>query len=81
MNAESSLSSDDQRYPPGAPLYEMDIVVKWGDMDALSHVNNAQYFRYFEQVRLDWYHNSGFGVLGGTACHSNRANGWPLSWP
>ena len=24
-------------------------------MDALGHVNNAVYFRYFEQTRLEWY--------------------------
>ncbi len=52
--------------PEGVPLFSTDIVVKWGDMDALGHVNNAQYFRYFEQARLAWYHESGFGVLGGT---------------
>jgi len=57
---------EDERIPEGVPLHEMDIVVKWGDMDALGHVNNAQYFRYFEQVRLDWYHNAGCGVLGDT---------------
>jgi len=56
----------DPHLPPGALLHELDIVVKWGDMDALSHVNNAQYFRYFEQVRLSWYHGAGCGVLGDT---------------
>ncbi len=59
-------TATDPRLPKGAPLYEMDIVVKWGDMDALGHVNNAQYFRYFEQVRLTWYEASGCGVLGDT---------------
>lgn len=31
---------------------EIPIVVKWGDMDALQHVNNTVFFRYFETVRL-----------------------------
>jgi acyl-CoA thioester hydrolase len=28
--------------------------VRWGDMDALGHVNNTLYFRYMEQSRLEW---------------------------
>jgi len=64
MMVDIPLYNDKPGYPPGTLLHEMDIVVKWGDMDALGHVNNAQYFRYFEHVRLDWYHRTGFGVLG-----------------
>lgn len=30
------------------------IKVRWGDMDALGHVNNAEYFRYMEQARVAW---------------------------
>jgi acyl-CoA thioester hydrolase len=30
------------------------IPIRWGDMDALGHVNNTIYFRYMEQTRLDW---------------------------
>ena len=33
-------------------------------MDALGHVNNAVYFRYFEQTRLGWYESLGLGALG-----------------
>jgi len=29
-------------------------VVRWGDMDALGHVNNTCYFRYMEQARIEW---------------------------
>jgi acyl-CoA thioester hydrolase len=28
--------------------------IRWGDMDALGHVNNTVYFRYMEQARIDW---------------------------
>ena len=28
--------------------------IRWGDMDALGHVNNTLYFRYMEQARLEW---------------------------
>ncbi|MGH8770338.1 MAG: acyl-CoA thioesterase, partial [Burkholderiales bacterium] len=30
------------------------IEVRWGDMDALGHVNNAVYLRYLEQARISW---------------------------
>lgn len=30
----------------------LDISVAWGEMDAFQHVNNAVYFRYFEDVRM-----------------------------
>lgn len=28
--------------------------LRWGDMDALGHVNNTVYFRYMEQARIEW---------------------------
>ena len=30
------------------------LAIRWGDMDALGHVNNTLYFRYMEQARLEW---------------------------
>jgi len=35
--------------------YWEDIVVRWGDMDALGHVNNAKFFTYFESGRLGYF--------------------------
>jgi len=51
---------DQQR---GNKLFQFDIPVRWGDMDALGHVNNIMYFRYFEQTRLGWYESLGFSAL------------------
>jgi acyl-CoA thioester hydrolase len=28
--------------------------IRWGDMDAMMHVNNTVYFRYMEQARISW---------------------------
>ena len=28
--------------------------IRWGDMDAMGHVNNTVYFRYMEQARVEW---------------------------
>lgn len=33
---------------------QMSIDVRWGDMDAMGHVNNTVYFRYLEMARIDW---------------------------
>ena len=40
-------------------VYEMTIPIRWGDMDAMGHVNNAVYFRYMETARIDWLHSIG----------------------
>ncbi|HEX5684323.1 MAG TPA: thioesterase family protein [Ideonella sp.] len=39
--------------------YEMVIPIRWGDMDAMGHVNNTVYFRYFEIIRVQWLHEVG----------------------
>ncbi len=38
---------------------EMVIAIRWGDMDAMGHVNNTLYFRYMEIVRIEWLHRIG----------------------
>ncbi|KJY73812.1 acyl-CoA thioesterase [Vibrio nigripulchritudo] len=39
-----------------------EIQVAWGEMDALQHVNNVVYFRYFETARLDYFKKIGLLV-------------------
>ena len=34
--------------------------VAWGEMDALRHVNNIVYFRYFESARIAYFERVGF---------------------
>jgi acyl-CoA thioester hydrolase len=40
-------------------LLEMNIPIRWGDMDAMGHVNNTIYFRYFEILRIEWGERTG----------------------
>jgi acyl-CoA thioester hydrolase len=40
-------------------VFEMTIPIRWGDMDAMGHLNNGTYFRYLETVRIDWMHHIG----------------------
>ena len=35
-------------------VFEMTIPIRWGDMDAMNHVNNTIYFRYLESCRIEW---------------------------
>ena len=38
------------------------IPIRWGDMDALGHVNNTIYFRYMEQIRVEWLEALGYSL-------------------
>ena len=38
----------------------MRIDVAWGDMDALAHVNNTVFLRWFESARILWWERLGF---------------------
>jgi acyl-CoA thioester hydrolase len=40
-------------------VYEMVVPIRWGDMDAMNHLNNAMYFRYLETVRIEWMNSIG----------------------
>jgi acyl-CoA thioester hydrolase len=60
------------------------IAVRWGDLDALGHVNAARYFTYFEQARAEWMRAHGLAittdqgpVLARTSCAFRR----PLFYP
>jgi acyl-CoA thioester hydrolase len=36
-------------------VHEMIIPIRWGDMDAMGHVNNTVYFLYLETIRIDFF--------------------------
>ncbi|MFA7553408.1 MAG: thioesterase family protein [Spongiibacteraceae bacterium] len=38
---------------------EFSLDVRWGDMDAIGHVNNAVYLSYYESARMDWFEKRG----------------------
>ena len=39
----------------GRLVHTMRMPIRWGDMDAMGHVNNTVYFRYFESARIEWF--------------------------
>lgn len=44
-------------------VYETTFTVRWGDMDAMGHVNNTVYFKYMEHARVEWLREIGFLLL------------------
>lgn len=49
------MSSSNQAQPVA-----LRIPVAWGDMDALAHVNNTVFLRWFESARIAWWERLGF---------------------
>jgi acyl-CoA thioester hydrolase len=35
------------------------IPLRWGDMDAMGHLNNTVYFRLIEEARIQWFNQLG----------------------
>jgi acyl-CoA thioester hydrolase len=73
---------------PQYPLIgEEHIKMRWGDMDALGHLNNTVYFRFLEQTRLDWLNALGYDIdpnaigpiLAGTSCNFLKPMVYPAS--
>ena len=62
------------------------IPIRWGDMDAMGHVNNTVYFRYMEQARIGWFDalvpedeawkSTGI-VIANASCNFKRPLGYP----
>ena len=42
-------------------VYHNKMPIRWGDQDAMGHVNNTVYFRYMEQARIEWMESFGYG--------------------
>jgi acyl-CoA thioester hydrolase len=67
--------------------FVMPHTVAWGDMDAMRHVNNTVYFRYFEHVRIAYIDSLGWDkiedetgigpILKSTAADFRRAVTYP----
>ena len=65
----------------------IEFPVAWGEMDAMGHVNNIVYFRYFESARIAYFEKmnllgymteTGIGpILGEISCRFKI----PLSYP
>ena len=43
-------------------VHAVTVPLRWGDMDAMGHINNTLYFRYMEICRLDWMFKLGVSM-------------------
>jgi acyl-CoA thioester hydrolase len=48
-------------------VYELEMPVRWRDMDAFNHVNNASYLGYIEEARVAWFKSLSTDWSGETA--------------
>jgi acyl-CoA thioester hydrolase len=80
------ISQNDNAVESTLPkVYACTLPLRFADMDADRHVNNAEYYRYMEEARMRWVHTLGLAmtppapipVLAASAC-SFRA---PLHYP
>jgi len=63
-------------HPEGKLVHVERMSMRWGDMDALGHMNNTVYFRHLEQARISWFDSVGADykrhpegpILGSIAC-------------
>ena len=67
--------------------FVVDINIEWGDMDALQHVNNIEYFKYFQVARVAYFEKiDSESVMGETRISSILASTqckfiYPLAYP
>lgn len=54
--------SSGTRTPEVGGEFSCSIPVRWGDLDALNHVNNTVFFRYFEEARIQLLDRAGMSI-------------------
>lgn len=59
--------NDSSKINPAKFKVEVEIPVRWADMDAISHVNNAKFFTYFEIARIIYCDKVGGWLKYGSA--------------
>jgi acyl-CoA thioester hydrolase len=47
----------------GMKEFDLEVPLRWGDMDAMAHLNNVMYFRLMEEARIQWFAQLGFSTL------------------
>ncbi len=51
--------STDHGQDAHAMLFRMPIDLRWRDLDAFNHVNNANFMTYVEEARIRWFERAG----------------------
>ena len=69
-----------------AVLFRLAMPVRWRDMDAFGHVNNATYLGYVEEARVQWFKSlssdwdgeQSAPILAAVHMNYRKPAGWPL---
>ena len=66
-------------------IFSLPMPVRWRDMDAFNHVNNATYLGYVEEARVCWFRSLSEDWAGETAAPVMAAVTMnyrrPIEWP
>lgn len=66
-------------------VFETVLEVRWRDLDAFNHVNNASYLGYIEEARVRWFKSLSHDWAGETAAPIMAAVAVnyrrPINWP
>lgn len=57
QSPETDTARDDSA--PPMILFRMPIDLRWRDLDAFNHVNNANFMTYVEEARIRWFESAG----------------------
>ncbi len=66
-------------------VFNLGIEVRWRDLDAFNHVNNASYLGYIEEARVRWFKSLGADwanetsapILAAITVNYRKPIGWP----
>jgi acyl-CoA thioester hydrolase len=66
-------------------VYRMEADVRWRDMDAFNHVNNAAFLGFVEEARVrwfkslsaDWANESAAPIMAAVTMNYRKPIGWP----
>lgn len=53
------MSQDNINRDSPSPLFRMPLQLRWSDLDAFNHVNNARYLTFLEEARIRWFDSIG----------------------
>lgn len=66
-------------------VHQVELEVRWRDLDAFDHVNNASYLGYIEEARVRWFKSLSHDWAGETAAPIMAAVAVnyrrPINWP
>ena len=87
-NKQSMIAITDDNKPLSTThkrIFRIEMPIRFADMDADQHVNNAEFYRYMEEARMQWVHSLGLAmtppapvpILAASACVFRA----PLKYP